>query len=160
MNPFKISPSCHRKLAANMNVQTWSLLDKADRREKENQNLETFALASLYHWHRAEGFERVNAQRGHWLLARVYCVLQRGEDALAHAQKTWALTEAGGLKDFDLAYALESLARAHAACGHKEESIRYRAQAQAAGQEIQKEENKAFFEGDLKSEPWFGITTS
>jgi hypothetical protein len=52
------------------------------------------------------------------MISRVFVVLGKGETALSHAEKTIELTEKYGLKEFDLAYAYEALARANAALGN------------------------------------------
>ena len=33
-----------------MNIQTWNLLEKEDRNEKDDARMINFAHASLYHW--------------------------------------------------------------------------------------------------------------
>jgi tetratricopeptide (TPR) repeat protein len=55
--------------------------------------------------------------RGEWLISRVYAVLQRPEPALYHARRVLDLCQDNGIGDFDLAFAYEALARAHATAG-------------------------------------------
>jgi len=50
----------------------------------------------------------VHAQRGQWLLAHVYTVLEQPDLAMQHASRCMEFTEVNPteMKDFDLAYAL------------------------------------------------------
>ena len=90
-------------------------------------------------------------QRGEWLISHVYAELGAPMAALHHAQRCQALTEKHRdlLEDFDRAYALEVLARANAIAGNREEALRYREQAEKAGEAIADEESRKYFQGDL-----------
>ena len=112
----------HHYMGIEMNIQTWSLLEKKDRSEQDDMRMVMFAKASLFHWKLSPKFQPVNEQRGEWMISRVYSVLGKGEETLIHAEKTMGLTKKHGLKDFDLAYAYECLARAYAVSGNKKES--------------------------------------
>ena len=59
------------------------------------------------------------------------------------------------LKDFDLAYAYESLARSYAALKNKGESKVWYKKAKQAGELISDNKDKEIFNGDLKAGPWF-----
>ena len=152
-----MTPEAHHTLAIEMNQQVWRLLGIEDRTEIDNRKLEHFALASLYHWQHSPKFAPVNAQRGHWLLARVYAVLNAPQKAMAHAQQCMELTETLQLKDFDLAYAHEALARAHACEGSHSEALTHRQLAVHAGDDIAGEKDRTYFMSDLKEQPWFGL---
>ena len=65
------------------------------------------------------------------------------------------LTEKHRFKDFDLAYAYESLARTHAALGNIEEYQKFWHKAKEASDLIVGEEDKKIFAGDLETGPWF-----
>ena len=114
-----------------------------------------FAKASLYHWKHSPNFQPINEQRGEWMISRVFSVLGKGESALSHAKKTIALTEKHRLKDFDLAYAYEALARANAALENTDKCKKWLKKAKEAGNLIEGKENKKHFIGDLEMEPWF-----
>ena len=138
-----------------MNIQTWNLLDKKDRSEQDDLRMVIFAKSSLYHWKKSPKFQPVNEQRGEWMISHVYAVLGKSEKALAHAKKTMGLTEKHGFKDFDLAYAYESMARGYAASGKKKKCRDYWQKARNVGDLILDEKDKEIFKGDLKAEPWF-----
>ena len=92
---------------------------------------------------------------GQYTLSRVHAILGKGKEALSYAEETLRLTMEQDLKDFDLAYSYEALARANAALGNKTECVKWLQKAQEAGTLIQGEENKKYFISDLECEPWF-----
>jgi hypothetical protein len=154
---FQLSPENHHYLGIEMNQQVWKLLDQTERDERANQRMEQFALASLYHWQRSPNYKPLNAQRGHWLLSRVYAVLERGEEALTHGKRCMSLSVELDLKDFDLAYAHEAMARAYAATKNTDEATAHYVKASQAGATIADEKAKKIFGGDLEGPPWFGL---
>ncbi|HIN97508.1 MAG TPA: hypothetical protein EYN02_06880 [Candidatus Marinimicrobia bacterium] len=145
----------HHYMGIEMNIQTWNLLGKEDRNEQDDARIVNFAQASLYHWRKSHKYEPVNEQRGQWMLSHVYAVLGKGKEALSYAEETAKLTKEQDLKDFDLAYSYEALARANAAAGNKKEYAKWLEKAQKAGALISGEEDKKHFIADLESAPWF-----
>ena len=146
----------HHYMGIEMNIQTWNLLGKENRNEQDDVRMINYSKASLYHWRKSHKYESVNEQRGQWMLSRVYAVLGKGKEALSYANEVSRLTNEQDLKDFDLAYSYEALARANAALGNKKECAKWLEKAQEAGTLIQAEEDKKYFVTDLKSAPWFG----
>ena len=138
-----------------MNIQTWNLLMKKKRSEQDDLRMIMFAKSSLYHWKKSTNFQPTNEQRGEWLISRVLSILEKRETALFHAKNTIALIEKHELKDFDLAYAYESLARSYAAIKNKDESKIWYKKAKQAGEMISDNKDKEIFNGDLKAGPWF-----
>jgi hypothetical protein len=59
------------------------------------------------------------------------------------------------MKDFDLAYAQEGLARAYAMAGDLEVARNHHRRAVEAGKAIKDDEDREIFIGDLKAPPWF-----
>jgi hypothetical protein len=109
------------------------------------------AHASRYHW--GECGTSVNRSRGEWQVSRVYALLGRGEPALHHAQRGLAICTANGIKDWDLAYAYESLARAAAVSGDAAAAGDWLAQARAATAEVEDEEDRELLLSDLATIP-------
>ena len=105
-----------------LNRQTWQLLDEKDRTRQEDIRMINLAMASLYHWRKSDEHKIVNEQRGQWLLSHVHAMLKISDKALLHAKKTLKITEDHDLKDFDLAYAYEAMARACSISGNAMES--------------------------------------
>jgi tetratricopeptide (TPR) repeat protein len=138
-----------RTLAAETFNRGWRLLDKSGRTQDEDDEMLHGAHASRYHWIGAG--TRVNAARGEWQCARVYAVLGRAEPALHHARRCLELCESvrDDLDPFDLPFAYEALARAHAVAGELEEARRWAERARAAGEAIEDEDDRALLESDL-----------
>lgn len=147
----------HLLFARQYHGKTWDLLDKQERSLEENERMLDYAHASLAHWR--EAGTAVNIQRGGWLLSRVWVALGDGAQALRHARRTQDWTEAnrGLMQDFDVAFAYESLSRAHALLGNVEEARRYNTLAQSAGEAISDEEDRKIFFEELKSGNWNGL---
>jgi hypothetical protein len=147
----------HRFFAKQYHGKTWELLDKPERTAVENECLADYAHTSLAHW-RVAG-TAVHYQRGTWLLARVYSVLGEPELALWYARRTLELTEEHQeeLEKFDLAFAYECMARAHALVGNVVEAQLYLKSAQQAGEEIPEKEDRDLFLSELNGGDWNGI---
>ena len=156
MGEFTDEEKLHHYMGIEMNIQSWNLLGKENRDEKDNVRMINFAKSSLYHWKKSPKFELVNEQRGQWLISRIFAVLSNGNEAISYAQETLRLTEEHGFKDFDLAYAYESMARAHAVSGNKEKYKEFWEKAREAGDLIAGKEDKKYFDEDFEAEPWFG----
>ncbi len=146
-----------RFFAVEYHGQTWALLDKTRRSPEETERMIHCAHASLRHWLDAGG--AVNAQRGEWLLARVYTVTAMAERALHHARRCLALTQqhAAEMADFDLAFAHEAAARSLALSGDLAAAGEQYRLAKSAGQAIHDPEDRALFEADLTGGNWFGL---
>ena len=138
-----------------LNMQTWNLIEKKDRDEKDDKRMIYFAEASLYHWRQSSNYQPVNEQRGQWLISHVLAVLNRGDEALAHAKSCMDITMNESLKDFDLAYAYECKARAYAALGFPQKMNKCYSNAKANWKTIKKIEDKKLLFSDLYSEPWY-----
>jgi hypothetical protein len=133
----------HRQLGVDLYNHTWRLVEsRADDELMVNE-----AHASAYHWSRAPECRPENVARGHWMISRVYTLVGRAEPALHHARRCLELCEAHGLRDWDLAFAYESLARAHRVAGDADAVARYRALAE--GVDIAEEEDRELLVQDL-----------
>ena len=147
----------HTEFAKQINGQVWKLLEKPERSQAEDEEIVLAAYACLYHWLYA-GTE-ANRQRGEWLIARVHTVLGEAALALKHAERCLELSEAypDQMKDFDIAYAYEGMARAHALGGDRAIARHYLEMAEAAGKVIADTEDKEIFMGDLEGGAWHGL---
>ena len=155
MKQYNDEQKMHHYMGRQMNNQTWSLLGKTDRSEDDDEKMVYFAKASLYHWRKSPQFEPVNEQRGQWMIAHVFAVLNRGEEALTHAETCMDITMNESLKDFDLAYAYECKARAYASLGQSGKMNKCFLNAKAAGETIKKDTDRKLFFSDLQREPWY-----
>lgn len=147
----------HQFFAIELNNEVWSLLQKTDRTDDENERMIHAAHASCYHWLKVG--TGLNHQRGEWLTAHVYTELGFQAEALRHAKMCLALTEKHRdlMQDFDLAYAQEAMARAHALTGNRAEAIRYRETAEKLGNSITGDEDRKIFLGDFDGGSWYGL---
>ena len=148
----------HKAFAITLNGIVWRLLEKNDRSQLEDDELLYAAHACSYHW--LQVGTGVHQQRGEYLISKVYISLNRPIPALHHAKRCLDLTEQhkDEMKDFDIAYAYEGLARAHAINGQIEQARDYYGLARKSGDAIKDDEDKSIFDGDFASGDWFGIT--
>jgi hypothetical protein len=105
------------------------------------------AHASRYHWGVAG--TALEAARGEWQISRVYAVLGRAEPAGYHARRSLELCTANDYGGFDMAFALEAVARAAALAGDGETCRSYLDRAQDAAARIEDEGNRTYVEGEL-----------
>lgn len=146
----------HRRLGKDLYNHTWTLIETADRTPAQVDELIAATHASAYHWSKAGG-TLANAARGQWQIARVYATLGRGEPALWHARRCLELAEAaaavGAADDWDVAAALEALARAQAVSGDPTAARASAARAREALTTIADPEDRQLIEQDLASLP-------
>jgi hypothetical protein len=155
--PLFTLDQAHEKFAKTLNGRTWELLGVEKRLKEEDEEMILAASASLYHWLQVGTV--VNAQRGEWLLARVYTVLEKHHPAMEHALRCQELTQQhrSEMKGFDIFYADEAMARVFALYGKIEEAKQYKILASEQAQKIADPEDKAIVMGDLKAGPWFEV---
>ena len=128
--------------------EVWRLMDS----RKDDDRMLHAAHASRFHWGEAEECRPENLARGEWQVSRVYTVLGRVEPALWHARRCLEHCERNGIGDFDLAYAYEGLARAHAVAGDGE-ATDWKAKARDAGDAIADREDREHFDEDYATLP-------
>lgn len=117
----------HRQFAVDCFNETWTYLEKPDRTPEDDQKMIWLTYASLYHW--SEAGTPVNLARGHWQVSRVWAVLGEGPNAVSHAKWCLDLCLKHGFVDWDLGFAYEAMARAHAVLGDAAGTERYLALA-------------------------------
>jgi hypothetical protein len=83
----------------------------------------------------------------------VYASLGKGAEALHYAKHCLNTCLEHGIADFDLAFAYEAMARAHAVNGNWPEADMYMQNAKTAAASIEKEEDREYFLGELDSIP-------
>ena len=146
------------KLAKDYNGRVWQLLEKTDRTPAEDEELVLAATASCYLW--LQVGTGVHAQRAQWLLAHIHAVLCDGDLSMKHAVRCMELTIANSsqMKDFDLAYAQEALARAHALQGNLVEARKFHDEALRLGHAISDAEDQQIFLSDLQGGDWHDLS--
>ena len=137
-----------RTLGVDLFNATWELIGS----RTDDDRMLHIAHASRFHWGEAPECKPENLARGEWLISRVYALLGRGEPAVWHARRCLDHCEENGIGDWDLAYAYEALARAHAVAGNTE-AADWKAKARAAGDEIADPEDREHFDEDYETLP-------
>jgi hypothetical protein len=147
----------HKYFAQSINGRVWELLQKTERSQSDNDEMLYAAHACTYHWKFAG--TAVHQQRGEWLISRVHVVLDHAREALRHAERCFELTKSNRelMEDFDIAYAFEGLARAHAMIGEQKMAEEFFELAQQAGNAIADEEDRTIFMGDFRGGEWYGM---
>jgi hypothetical protein len=130
----------HRQVGVDLFNEVWRLIDT---REDDERMLHA-AHASAYHWAEAPECEPKNRARSEWQVSRVYCVLDRAEPALHHARRCLEVCE-----EWDLPFAHEALARAHAIGGNAADSREHVAKARELGARIADPDDREHLEEAL-----------
>lgn len=151
MNDVTADPAreWHERFAVGLFNLVWDLLDKPDRSADDDSRMLNAAHASRFHW--GEIGTPLEFQRGEWQISRVYSVLKSPEGALRHARRCLEISREHGIGDFDLAFAYEAMARAHAVASNPGESLGYLQLAEEAGAGIGDSGNRDYFLGELKT---------
>ena len=140
-------------LASQLFNHTWLLLEHEDRTRDDDDRMIHTAHASRYHWGQVPEATPAHLARGEWIISRVYAVLGRPEPALHHARRVLDLCQEHGIGDFDLAFAYEALARAHAVAGDAGQARDYADQALAAAEDIADSDDRDLVLADLETVP-------
>jgi hypothetical protein len=148
---YELDPAQEREMAKALFNRVWELLETEDRTEADEAEMIHSAHSSTQHWMRVG--EPVNRARGEWQCSRVYSVLSRPEPALFHAHKVLDICQREGIGDFDLAFAYEALARAHAIAGDLDEAHRWAELARAACADIAEDGDREITQSDLETLP-------
>jgi DNA-binding transcriptional MerR regulator len=139
----------HRRLGIDLFNKTWTLMEKEGRTAADDDEMIHCAHASAYHWMHVG--TAANRARSEWQCSRMYTVLGRAEPALHHARRCLELCEASPdeLEDWDLPFAHEALARAHAVAGEPDEARAHLERARELAAGVMEEEDRALLESDL-----------
>jgi DNA-binding transcriptional MerR regulator len=149
MSVDAVDAATHRRLAVELFNRSWTLLEMDQRSPEQVDELIHCVHASRHHW--GEVGTAANIARGENQCARVYAALGRGEPALHHATRCLELVRAGGegLEDWDLASALEVMARAQLAAGNAEDAAQYAALARQELETVQDPDDREVVESQL-----------
>ena len=145
----------HQHFAIELYNLVWDLLDRKERDRVQEELMIHAAHGSAFHWSQVGQPE--NLQRSQWQLCRVYTIIGDKAQALHYARRCFEITQEQRMGDFDLAFALEAMARANALNGNRLESEQYYVLALKASDQITDEEDKDLFMAELEEGPWFGL---
>lgn len=137
----------HRRLGVDLFNEVWRLIES---REDDERMLHA-AHASAYHWSLAPECEPRNRARSEWQVSRVYALLGRAEPALHHAHRCLELCEQhpDNVEDWDLPFAYEAVARAHAVAGNERDARSGEQKARELGAQIADVEGREHLEEAL-----------
>ncbi|MDF1851059.1 MAG: hypothetical protein P1U85_09510 [Verrucomicrobiales bacterium] len=139
----------HQYFSAHCFNEVWRLLEIPQRSEEESLLMRDAAHASLYHWKQREDCQPQNLSIGLWALARVYAVLEKGEEAMQYASACIELSETEDLAPFYLGYAFEAAARAAQSAGNTRERDEHLKKATQLLALVESEEERSMLEADL-----------
>lgn len=148
---LELDPDVRRTAAVATFNYTWSLLRREDRTQRDDDLMIHAAHTSRFLWEDVGG--PINHARGEWQVSRVYAVLRRAEPALFHARRCLEICEAEGIGDFDLGFAYEAMARAHAVAGNAEEAARYGAMGLEQAAAVADQDDREVLLDDLATLP-------
>ncbi len=146
-NKQTLDETNHKKIAVELFNKVWDYLDQEQRTEEENITMIHMAHASRFHWGNVG--EPVNFARGEWQVSRVYSVVERSEPSLFHAENCLAICLEHHIKDFDLAFAYEAMARAYKIKQDEEQMEKYKTLAYEACEQIVKDGDRNVVLNDL-----------
>jgi DNA-binding transcriptional MerR regulator len=136
-----------RQLAADLFNEAWTMMEKTDRTPDDDLRMLHMAHASRFHW--GEIGTAAHRNRGEWQVSRVYTVLGRVEPALFHAHACLRICEENDIRDWELAFAHEALARAYLVAGDREQTSLHLQKARELGELIADPEDRALLDQDL-----------
>jgi len=145
----KEKKALHKNLGIELFNKTWDLIDRENKNQQEIDRMIHAAHASRYHWEFAGS--PVNIARGEWQISHVYALLKRAEPCLYHAKRCLQVTLDNNLKDFDLAFAYEAMARAFNLSDDKLAVAKYMSLARDAGTKIAKPDDRKYFFSELQT---------
>ncbi|MDQ1428800.1 MAG: MerR family transcriptional regulator, thiopeptide resistance regulator [Acidimicrobiaceae bacterium] len=120
----------HRRFGAQLFNDTWDLIDKADRRDADDDQMLLAAMASRWHWGQVGTAEQVAT--GDWQVAHVFGLVGYAAVAVRFARHHLATATAEGWDGWRLASAHEGMARAFAVAGDGSGRAAQMAAAEAA----------------------------
>jgi hypothetical protein len=140
-------------LAAQLFNEAWRLMEQEGRTRDDDDRMIHTAHASRYHWGQVPDATAAHRARGEWQISRVYSTLGRAEPALHHARRVLDLCQENGIGDWDLGFAYEALARAHAVAGDGALAREFTDQALAAADDVADDEDRDLLLADLETIP-------
>lgn len=146
---MKLTAQQHEQCGRALFNTVWTLLDQPNRSMDDDDLMVHTVHAMMLHW--LQVGTPVNFARGEWQLSRVYAVLGRTEGAMRHAERCLAICQEDGIVGFDLAFAYEALARAHAVAGNTAQTSRFLILAEQAGRDIAEHDDRKILFDDLQT---------
>lgn len=138
----------HKHFSAECFNRAWTLIEKANRSEADNEAMVLCAVASLWHWMQRADRTDQNLSVGHWQVSRVYALVGQGDNAMRHARRSLEL--AVGSSPYYVGYAHEAAARAAALLGDQSAVNTHLEQAKSLAAAVADGGERAVLENDLR----------
>ena len=145
----EVDAATHRRLAVDLFNRSWELLVLETRTPEQDDELVHCVHASCHHWRQVG--TPAHLARGEGQCSRVYAALGRAEPALHHAHRCLELARAGGegFEEWDVASALEVMARARLAAGDSEGAAECVARSRQELEQVSDADDRAVIESQL-----------
>ena len=139
----------HRYFAADCFNKTWGFIEKPNRTLEEDEQMIRLAQSSLWHWTNRADCNNQKLSIGYWLLARVYALAGRPEDAKRYADS--CLQHSKGEAPFFVAYAYEAMARAEKVSGNPSLMEKYKTESVRLAETVKDDGDRKLLIDDLAS---------
>jgi len=136
-----------KKQAVDCFNKTWDYIDMETRSDEDNLNMIHCAHASRFLW--GQIGEPLNFERGEWQISKVYALVGKGEQALYHAKECLRICLEHDIKDFDIAFAYEAMAKAYKVLGDEAFVEDYKKKAYDCIPDIEKEGDREYTKSEL-----------
>jgi tetratricopeptide (TPR) repeat protein len=139
----------HKQIASQCFNRVWDFLDLQERTKEEEEQMIHLAHTSFWHWTQVEGHTSTNLSIGYWQIARVYAVVENGEQSRLFAERCVEVSLESDIPPFYIGYAYEALARAYRVLGQTELALENVQKALSYAQEVIVEDSKNMLIKDL-----------
>lgn len=149
----------HRYFGVEFNNRIFAFAEKPKLTDDEKLEVVSCAYAALLHWQKFSGHQVVNTQRGLYMLAKAHVIVEDKVKAIEFANRCFDYTQdhQGDMKDFDIAYSHEMMARASALNGDAANFKKHYELVQDLIPKIEKEGDRKWLREDFKGGDWFGM---
>lgn len=149
----------HRFFGVNFNNRIFKLAEKNNLNSEEKIEIVALAHASYLHWLSYSGHQKVNTQRALYMIAKAYVLIEDASNAMKYANQCLTYTKAniGDVKDFDIAYSHEIMARAAALENNETLFKQHYLMVKELMLTIENKEDLKWLEKDFNGGNWFGM---
>ena len=141
--------AAHKYFSAECFNKAWKFIDKPTRSAKDEEEMLSLSLTSLWHWSQREDHTPTNMSVGYWQVSRVYALMGQADNARRYGQLCLETSQGKGILPFYLGYAYEALARAASVVGDQELRGHYLEEAQRIAETLPDKEAKKQLLDDL-----------
>ncbi|OPL19274.1 MAG: hypothetical protein AVO35_11895 [Candidatus Aegiribacteria sp. MLS_C] len=141
----------HQAFSAGCFNSCWTLIDKGERSEEEDEEMVLLAEASLWHWKQRTDCLPLNLSIGYWLASRVHALAGHCDMAREHADRCLRISLDEDLPPFYKGYAYEALARSESLSEEEGETRRFLKKARRELAKVKDRQEREMLEADIAS---------